>query len=183
MIGIMSELAAHLRGLSSGKRTLAVGEQLFRASEPIERLYLVLTGEIALERISNSGDRLILQRVRAGDIVAEASYFARHYHCDATSVTKSEVASVPRSHLEVASRSDPRLMEIFARHLAKELQQTRVRAEILSLHRVSDRLDAWLSLHDGVLPDKGRWLMLAHEIGITPEALYRELGRRRRSGV
>lgn len=181
MIVIMSELAAYLRGLSSGKRTLSAGVQLFRAGEPVERIYLVLSGEVALERISTGGNRLILQRARAGDVVAEASYFANHYHCDAISMAKSEIASLSHSHLEAASHSDPGLMKIFARHVAKELQQTRVRAEILSLHKVSDKLDAWLLFHDGALPDKGRRLMLAHEIGVTPEALYRELGRRRRT--
>lgn len=178
MIRIMSDLAARLLDLSSTRRALASGEQLFRIGDRVERIYLVLSGEVALERISTDGNRLILHWARAGDIVAEASYFARHYHCDAISMTKSQVAGIALAHLEAASRSDPGLMELFARHLAKELQQTRIRAEILSLRRVSDKLDAWLLFHDA-LPDKGQWLILAHEIGVTPEALYRELGRRR----
>jgi CRP-like cAMP-binding protein len=180
MIMIMSELFLCLRDLATARRPLAIGEPLFRAGDPVERLYLVLTGEIVLERMSVTGSRLILQRAKAGDIVAEASCFAQSYHCDARSEAKSEVASIPRSRLEIVFRSNSGLVAMFAQHLARGLQQTRIRAEILSLHRLSDKLDAWLHIYDSVLPDKGRWLILAHELGVTPEALYRELGKRRK---
>jgi hypothetical protein len=44
---------------------------------------------------------------------------------------------------------------------------------------VADRLDAWLAAGEGKLPAKGEGRGLAAEIGISPEALYRELARRR----
>ena len=47
------------------------------------------------------------------------------------------------------------------------------------MRRLSDRLDAWLMMNLGKLPSKGGWLPLAAELGVTPEALYRELARRR----
>ena len=56
-----------------------------------------------------------------------------------------------------------------------------MRAEILSLRTVAQRLSAWLELN-GELPAKGEWLILAAEIGTSPEALYREIARRRNSG-
>jgi hypothetical protein len=34
-----------------------------------------------------------------------------------------------------------------------------------------------------VLPSKGEWKALAEDIGVSPEALYRELSKRRRSFV
>jgi hypothetical protein len=42
---------------------------------------------------------------------------------------------------------------------------------------VAARLDAWLTLKR--LPPKGEWGALADDIGVTREALYRELARRR----
>jgi CRP-like cAMP-binding protein len=179
MIAIMSDLASRLLSLSSRKRNCAVGEQLFRAGDPVEQIYLVLCGEIVLERISAGGGRLILQRARAHDIIAEASLFASRYHCDAIVTASSEVLSVPLPRIVDACRSAPDLMEAFARHFARQLQEARARAEILSLRKVSDRLDAWLSLHDGKIPEQGGRVFLAHEIGVTPEALYRELARRK----
>jgi hypothetical protein len=45
------------------------------------------------------------------------------------------------------------------------------------MRRVSDRLDAWLELHGE--PEKGEWIRVADQIGVSPPALYRELARRR----
>jgi len=39
------------------------------------------------------------------------------------------------------------------------------------------RLDAWLAWH-GDLPSKGDWARLVDEIGVSPEALYREMAKR-----
>lgn len=64
-------------------------------------------------------------------------------------------------------------------HLAHEVQQARARAQLLALKRVGARLDAWIALNDQALPSRGRWVELAAELPVTPEALYRELARRR----
>lgn len=44
------------------------------------------------------------------------------------------------------------------------------------MRTVWERLDGWLALH-GELPPRGGWIEIAREIGVTPEALYRELAR------
>ncbi len=44
--------------------------------------------------------------------------------------------------------------------------------------KVADRLDAWLC-EGHLLPNKGRWQDVASELGVSREALYRELARRR----
>jgi hypothetical protein len=43
---------------------------------------------------------------------------------------------------------------------------------------VAARLDAWIEWN-GELPPKGEWISLAAELAVSPEALYREIGRRR----
>lgn len=54
-----------------------------------------------------------------------------------------------------------------------------MRAEILSLKSVAAKLSAWMALNSDALPPKGRQHLVASEMGVTPEALYRELARRR----
>ncbi len=54
-----------------------------------------------------------------------------------------------------------------------------MRSEILSMRTVVKRLDAWLLSHGDRLPAKGEWKNLALQIGVSPEALYRELARRK----
>jgi hypothetical protein len=67
----------------------------------------------------------------------------------------------------------------FVPRLALELQRARSHAEIVSLKTVSACVDAWTMLNDGAPRAKGRWRQVAAAIGVTPEALYRELARRR----
>lgn len=179
MIVIMSmSFAATLLPLSSRSRRLAAVEHLFHRGDPVSRLYIVVGGRIDLLRFAEDGGRLMLQRARDGDILAEASVFSSRYHCDAIAAAPSEVASIPRRRFLEQLRKDADFSEAWARHLGQEIQTVRLRSEILSLKTVAARLDAWLAWY-GELPTKGEWKDLAHQIGVSPEALYRELARRR----
>jgi CRP-like cAMP-binding protein len=73
----------------------------------------------------------------------------------------------------------PGFARAFASHLAYNVQRARAHAEILSMKRVAERVDAWVALNDGVLPPKGGWHHVAAEINVSPEAMYRELARQR----
>lgn len=86
---------------------------------------------------------------------------------------------LPHQVIRARLKSDHFLMEHWARHLASVVPGPRIRAEIRSLPRVSDRLDAWFA-KGHLLPGKVRRQEVAAELGVTREALYRELARRRR---
>lgn len=63
-------------------------------------------------------------------------------------------------------------------YLAREVWQARFRSELLSLKTVAARLEEWLNWQCGGLPPKGEWKTLAEQLGVSPEALYREIARR-----
>jgi CRP-like cAMP-binding protein len=175
----MIELVESLAGLPSKRRSLAAREVLFLTGDEIGNLHIVESGEIHLVRHGVAGAALVLQRAGRNGILAEASIFSRTYHCDAVAVVPSIVRAVP---VEVVRRrliDDPALARAWTTHLAKEVQRARLRAEVLVMRTVSERLSAWLSINGGQLPPKGSWKALAAEIGVSPEALYREIGRRR----
>jgi CRP-like cAMP-binding protein len=181
MIAIMSaSFFYQVRALAAPMVLHEVGERLFREGQPVTHLHLVCSGEVLLERVLPQGGRLVLQRAAADDVLAEASVFAERYHCDAVVTATAGIARVALSDLHEAARRDPALMTGFARHLAHQLQRARQQSELLALRGVGERLDAWLGLNSGALPEKGRWRDLAAALGVTPEALYRELAARRR---
>lgn len=64
-------------------------------------------------------------------------------------------------------------------YMAREIQHARRSAEIISLRTVAARLDAWIAWNDGKFPPKGEWKTVAEDMGTSPEALYRELSKRR----
>ena len=179
MIAIMSRPLDALWNASGPTRRLVEGEVLFRTGEPVRHVYRVEEGEIRLARLLPQRSELTIQRARDGDVLAEASLYAAAYHCDAVAILPTRVRSAPISRAVAMLAGDAEVALAFMRHLAIEVQSARARAEIVSLRTVSERLDAWLAFRDGDLPPRGQWRDVAGEIGVSPEALYRELAARR----
>lgn len=166
--------------LFTGSRTvhLVSGAVLFRSAAPVSEVFWVSTGQIHLIRHTMHGVKMVLQRARPGMVVAEASAYSENYHCDAIAATESNVLALPKPVFLSALASDTSLAAIWAATLARGVQAARVKSEIRSLPKVAERLDAWLG-EGNRLPEKGHWQDVANELGITREALYRELARRR----
>jgi CRP-like cAMP-binding protein len=175
MISIMSTWIDIFDG--APVRRIANNAAVFRQAEQVESMYLVRSGAVALERPLTDGVPLTLHVATAGMALAEASLFAKIYHCDAVVRVDAEVASMPRAKFLSAIRKMPEAALSLIETHAKEVQAQRARIEILRLRRVADRLDAWLDLHGK--PPKGEWIMVAERIGVSPPALYRELAKRR----
>ena len=181
MIRIMSLFDA-LSQLADREVMLPEGEILFRLGDKIRSMFLVVSGSVRLMRYLPHGPALTLQLAGERSILAEASLFADAYHCDAVAVSAARLFAIPRSIAEEAVTREPAVARLWAKHLAAEVQRARAQVEIISLKKVSERLDAWLAFR-GDLPRKGHWHHLASEIGVTPEALYREIARRRNTLV
>lgn len=180
MIGIMSgDLIEKLRDLGGPERFVEKGAFLFHRGDPVLSLFVVLDGAVELIRSQESGNVLVLQRAEGGAVFAEASVFSETYHCDGVASVRSKLLAVPKRQLRLRFHEDSGLAEAWARYLARQVQQARFRSEVLALRTVAERLDMWLAWHDAMLPPKGQWQAIAKEIGVSHEALYRELARRR----
>jgi len=179
MIAIMSLTEKDLfEDLASQKRQFEPGQYLFHRGDPVQRLFRVVAGEVQLVRPQKAGDVIVLQRASPGEVVAEASVFAGHYHCDGIANTEATVLSVSRDAFLTHFRQNPEFAEVWAARLARKVQLMRLQNEILSLKTVRERLRAWQAWHGG-LPPKGEWIHIARQIGVSPEALYREIGKQR----
>ena len=172
-------LFERLRHLNPVQRNFGRGAHLFNRGDDVSVMHLVVDGEAHLVRHRADGAALVLQRAGAETVLAEASLFSNRYHCDCVAVMPICTLAVPRPAVRARLADDPEFAESWADHLAHELQATRLRAEILSLRTVGERLDGWIAWHGGRLPPRGKWKMIASEIGTSPEALYRELAKRR----
>jgi CRP/FNR family transcriptional regulator, dissimilatory nitrate respiration regulator len=177
MIAIMSDTLEPLFA-DAPTRAFVAGEALFRVGDRVASMFLLHSGNADLIRHTGGGLRMILHRVGPGQILAEASAWSDIYHCNALATEFCSTAILPRQIFRARLQAAPRIAEYWTRGLARAVQIARLRAEIRSLPRVADRLDAWLG-EGNRLPEKGRWQEVAAELGITREALYRELSRRR----
>ncbi|WP_309662077.1 Crp/Fnr family transcriptional regulator [Sphingomonas sp.] len=177
----MSDVIAALAPLFVTEVTATAGTTLFHRGDQVRHLYAVRSGCIHLQRLSADGAAAVMQRANAGALLAESSIFSDHYHCDAVAVGDSCLDRADIAQVRRAIKADPDLHGALTRHLAGEVQRTRGRLEILARKTVAERLDIWLALNGGALPPRGAWRPLADDIGVSPEAFYRELQRRRGS--
>jgi CRP-like cAMP-binding protein len=177
MTAIMSDELVPLFG-DATLRSVPAGASLFRVGDAVVSAFLLLEGRADLVRHSGEGLKMILHRAGPGQVLAEASAWSDVYHCDAVAAEDCVVAALPRAEFLERLLADRHLAELWMRRLARSVQEARLRSEIRSLPRVADRLDAWSGAGNR-LPDRGRWQEVAAELGITREALYRELARRR----
>jgi CRP-like cAMP-binding protein len=180
MISIMSpSIEPYLQGLRARQRYVENGRPLFRRGDPVTDVYYVVTGTVHLVRYQTDGSPLILQRAGPGSILAEASLYFDTYHCDAVACGDADSRAYTKASVKKLLLRSPEFSDIWANYLAQELQRTRLRAEILALRTVSERLDAWIAGNGSNFPHKGEWKLVAGQIGVSPEALYREIARRR----
>lgn len=181
MIAIMFDnivlaVAAH----AARSRRLEKGAYLFHQGDEVKSVFVVAEGSVELTRFQKGGASLVLQRAGPGTFVAEASVYSRLYHCDAVVAETCLVQEMSRAAFLAMLAGTPEISELWAAHLASQVQSARYRSEILARKSVSERLDGWLAWKDGDLPPKGKWKSVAEQMGVSPEALYRELARRRK---
>lgn len=183
MIAIMSIAPAELfADLPTAAVTFDRGTFLFHEGDEVAVMHVIREGAVELRRYHADGTFVVMQRAGPLALLAEASLFARHYHCDAAAIAPVRASTVPVAAVLARLRADHAVAMAWARHLAHEVQEARLRAEIHALRSVEARLGAWLAWR-GDLPPKGAWRCVAREIGISPEALYRALARRRKAEV
>jgi CRP-like cAMP-binding protein len=177
MIAIMSGV---LGILFDGASTVQPGpfQVLFLTGDPVVSVHLVLSGRVALLRRAANGATLRLQEAGPGEVLAEAAAWSPRYHCDAEALEPATLAALPVALFRARLAESPALAEAWTRYLAHAVQAARFRAGLMSLRGVADRLDAWLA-EGHELPPLGRIQTLAADLGVTREALYRELSRRR----
>jgi CRP-like cAMP-binding protein len=180
MIAIMfPEIDRFLEGVPRLNFAFPAGEAVFRLGDPINLLHFVTGGTINLMRHQIGGAPIILQRAGPGAILAEASLYSDSYHCDAVAITNAATWAVPKKQLLERLASNAEFGQAWAHRLAHELQRARFQVEVVAMKKVAARLDAWIA-SSGPMPPRGEWTRLAAEIGVTPEALYREIAKRHR---
>ena len=179
MIAIMSEIIVdQLISRALLRRSLNAGEFLFHQGDEVQSLFIVASGLVELIRHQPDGASIVLQRAAERTILAEASVYSQSYHCDAIAQAPAKIFELSRTSFLKHLRQDEYLAHQWAAHLAREVQSARYRSEIMTLYTVAERLDAWLVWQDNALPPKGERKSVATQIGVSPEALYRELAKR-----
>jgi CRP-like cAMP-binding protein len=169
------------------QRTLAAGEALFRSGDPVRQMFFVERGALRLQRNLADGRLVPMGRAAAGETVAEAALFSDCYHCDCVAdIGGATVSGFARADVIAALHAAPGQGMALLRHLAAQVQGLRGRVALLSQHTAEARILAYLAQRadpaTAVWPMDRTWKLVADEIGLTHEALYRALARLERAG-
>jgi len=176
-------LPASLTAISSGVE-LCKGQRLFLQRQRPRHMYFVVGGEIALERLTEAGDTVVLQRVREG-FVAEASLQSGSYHCDAVVIVAGQAVATPIEPLKLALATNPAFALRWIGMLNAEVRRLRGQCERMSLKGVGQRLLHMIETEGvhGRLRIGSGLKSLATELAVTHEALYRAIAALEKSGV
>jgi CRP-like cAMP-binding protein len=175
-------LPASLHGLCTAT-SVKKGSLLFQTGKKPQWMFFVVDGEVTLERLSQQGDPVVLQRTRHG-FVSEASLQSAKYHCDGRAVANSDVVQIPIQDLAEALRSDADFSARWISMLNQEVKRLRLQCERLSLKSVKERVRHLIHTEgkDGTYVVNTGLKSLASQLGVTHEALYRTLADLERSG-
>jgi len=163
-------------------RVVSAGTALFRRGAKPENMYAVTDGEMRLLRTTSRGAEIVLQRARAG-FLAEASLDQTTYHCDAIASSDCALVAIPIALFRAALANQP-FRQAWIAHLARELRKVRAIAERANLRTARERIIHYVETEGrggafALTQSKKDW---ACELGLTHEALYRELARMRARG-
>lgn len=134
-----------------------------------------------LRRNLEDGATVAVHTALAGDSFAEAALFAEHCHCDAVAEIASILRVYPVPPLRQRLTTDAQAAFGFARFMAAQVRDLRWRVELRNVRSAETRVMAWLTARSQDSPatvaSNQPWTEIAHEIGLTREALYRTLAR------
>lgn len=158
------------------KTSVKKGALLFQSGKKPVWMFFVLNGEVTLERLSQQGDPVVLQRTRHG-FVSEASLQSSKYHCDARAVANSEIIQIPLQALADALNIDTAFAGRWISMLNQEVKRLRLQSERLSMKSVKERVLHLIHTEgkNGKFQVNTGLKSLANELGVTHEALYRTL--------
>jgi CRP-like cAMP-binding protein len=184
--GVAARLLRAAPAARIGRRPLARGEAAFRQGDTATAIFVVEQGRIRLTRTLEDGTFVTMHIAEAGESFAEAALSARRYHCDAIAELPSIVLRLSKRDLLAALTADPAESLALAGALAGQVRDLRSALELRNIRSASARLMAWLRLHASGKPPivilRRSWTLIADELGLTREAVYRALTSLEREG-
>jgi CRP-like cAMP-binding protein len=165
-------------------------ELIVRQEEPATSFFIVIDGWIKLYRSTPSGDETVIDIMTKGQSFAEAVAFTgNRYLATAEAVSDARVGRIPADHIVRCIRQSPdialAMVASISQHMHQLVQQVEQLKAQSGVQRVAEFLASLSLAEQGqcavALPyDK---VLIAGQLGLTPESLSRAFARLRTIGV
>lgn len=161
---------------------------VFHQADPVEAVYYLDSGMVALERVDDDGNLTIFRVLGPGSLFAWSDLLGGGQHRNsAQTLVPSAVAAIPRKAFLATMRREPALAALLFHQAAMQLGEYEEHILRLCTLEVPDRLystlrsfaDAGAAEEDGVLEVSVPLLKrdLAAYIGTSPEGISRGIRR------
>ncbi len=137
---------------SSNVRTISKGEVIVNDGDPCNGVYVIVEGQIAMQKYASSGEFTTLDLLGPGDVFGEQLIFGTIKTFDTTleAVISSKIIFVSRENLlNMISRS-PKLLHNYLQVLSDRIRSQEKRINLLSQKSLRQKISAYLLnlLHD-----------------------------------
>lgn len=136
-------------------RTFAAGETLFKAGDPGEALFVVVSGEVEISVTDHAGQKIVLSTCAHGDAFGELAMLdAGPRSATATALTATEVLEVDRDDLLLLVKKRPEA----ALHLLGAMGAMTRKADLLLRARVARNAQEEIEDHRTLLEKVTDWV-------------------------
>lgn len=165
------------------------GDYLFRQNAPSDNVYNVISGTVAIERVSNNGKRQVVSFLFPGDFLGITN--SAHYDCAVRCLTKTELYKFNRKRLYSLAEELPHLKtniaEISSRIFNRILDQLYILGQKKAHERLCFLFIQLLERLPGARPDRIELYMtrqdMADYLGLTIETVSRSLAKLKADGL
>ena len=187
--GLKSETVQHIIEPATAVM-LRPHELIMRQDDPATAFFIVIDGWVKIYRSTPSGDETVIDMMKKGDSFAEAVAFTgNRYIATAEAVNTARVGRIPADHLIRCIRGSPdialAMIASISQHMHHLVQQVEHLKAQSGVQRVAEFLASLSLAEQGhcalSLPyDK---ILIAGQLGLTPESLSRAFAKLRGAGV
>ena len=165
---------------------VAAKQIIFQQGETADSIYFLIDGQIRLASFTE--ERIINHYlVSAGESFAETALFADRYFCTAIADLSSRLAKIDKNIFRQAIANKPDLAHLYMNQLTARFQTVKTLLELRSIRSARERILQYLIRQ--VEPNNRTVILqrslknLAIELGLSAEALSRNLSRLQTEGV
>ena len=192
--GLTEEQLLGFKSITRKQGPFQSGQTIFKMEDTFKSLFVIQSGAVKIEAVSQEGTSLVDDFFFPGDLVGLEAIGDKHYHHDAVVLETTWVCELPFDQLESLCSFVPRLQHKILIHLAQKIRhvnETIVHGRCLSaekrllsfLQMLCKRNAGQKNVNTGSVHLPMSKADIASYLGLRPESLSRALSKLQRGGL
>ena len=174
VIKMLYDYVEFIKDAGGHPSNIVTDQILFDKNEDVKNMYYLISGDIKIVSITRNEEALIIDHCKEGRFIAPNSLFNAKYEFTAQAYTRSKIMIINAELFREALKERIDILHQICIDLSQDILLCRKKIEILGERTVRERLRKWKILNNE-FPQRGGLHILANELAVSREALYREV--------